>query len=54
MNPTNDYEEIFWRIDLRTQPGWQGGGADKLSRAMTLANSNWAQGMMATYMVSWH
>jgi hypothetical protein len=47
VNPTEDYAEIYWRIDLRTQPGWQGGGADKLSRAMTLANNNWAQGMIA-------
>ncbi len=47
VNPTEDYQEIYWRIDLRTQAGWQGGGADKLSRAMTLANSNWAQGMIA-------
>jgi hypothetical protein len=47
VNPTTDYDEIYWRIDLRTQLGWQGGGADKLTRATTLANSNWAQGMIA-------
>ena len=47
VNPTSDYDEIYWRIDLSTQLGWQGGGADKLSRATTLANSNWAQGMIA-------
>ncbi len=29
------------------QEGWQGGGPDKLSRAMTLASSDWAQGMIA-------
>jgi len=47
VNPNEQYDEIYWRLDLRTQEGWQGGGADKLSRAMTLANSNWAQGMIA-------
>ena len=47
VTPDTMYDEIYWRIDVRTQPGWQGGGADKLSRAMTLANSNWAQGMIA-------
>ncbi len=47
VNPEQDYDEIYWRIDVRMQPGWQGGGPDKLSRAMTLANSDWAQGMIA-------
>ncbi len=47
VNPTKDYREIYWKIDLRMQPGWQGGGGDKLSRATVLANSNWAQGMIA-------
>lgn len=47
VNPQQDYDEIYWRIDLRMQPGWQGGGAEKLSRATTLVNSRWAQGMIA-------
>lgn len=46
-NPTQDYDEIYWRIDVRTQPGWQGGGGNKLSRATAFATSNWAQGMIA-------
>ncbi len=46
-SPDSMYDEIYWRIDIRTQKGWQGGGADKLSRAMTLVNNNWAQGMIA-------
>lgn len=45
--PNVDFDEIYWRLDLRTQAGWQGGGAAKLSRAMTLARSNWSQGMIA-------
>ncbi len=40
VNPTQDYDEIYWRIDVRTQPGWQGGGGNKLARATTLAASN--------------
>ena len=47
INPTQEYEEIYWRIDLRTQPGWQGGGGYKLSRATSMTTSNWAQGMIA-------
>lgn len=44
---TQDFAEIYWRMYVRTQPGWTGGGGYKLSRATTLAASNWAQGMIA-------
>ena len=45
---TINFDEIYWRIDVRTQPGWvDGGTTHKLSRATTFATSNWAQGMMA-------
>ena len=44
--PTVDYREIYWRIDLRNQPGWVGGGGKKLSRATCLTD-NWAQAMIA-------
>ncbi len=44
---TTRYRELYWRFYVRRQPGWTGGGGDKLSRAQTLADSNWAQGMMA-------
>ena len=47
VNPTEEYEEIYWRIDLRTQPGWQGGGGYKLSRATSMTTDKWAQGMIA-------
>ncbi len=46
LNSDIKYDEIYWRIDLRTQPGWQGGGGDKLSRVTTFAKDNWAQGMI--------
>lgn len=46
-NPTESYKEIYWRMDVRSQKGWTGGGPAKLSRALCFANSNWAQGMMA-------
>jgi len=41
------FTEIYWRMDVRHQPGWQGNGPAKLSRALVFANANWAQGMMA-------
>lgn len=45
--PGESFQEIYWRMDVKAQDGWIGGGPAKLSRAMCLANSNWAQGMMA-------
>ncbi|MFN8281362.1 MAG: hypothetical protein U0V49_13865 [Saprospiraceae bacterium] len=46
-SPGLDFDEIYWRMDVKSQPGWTGGGPAKLSRALVLANSNWAEGMMA-------
>jgi hypothetical protein len=44
---TAKYREIYWRMYLRHQAGWTGGGGDKLSRATVFATSNWAQAMIA-------
>ncbi|MDQ3141912.1 MAG: hypothetical protein M3Q56_06655, partial [Bacteroidota bacterium] len=46
-HPTESFTEIYWRMDVMSQAGWTGGGPAKLSRALCLANSNWAEGMMA-------
>ena len=40
---TANYREIYWRIYVKNQVGWTGGGADKLSRATIFAGSNWSQ-----------
>lgn len=42
-----DFQEIYWRIWVRYQPGWIGGGAAKLTRATVIASEGWAQGMIA-------
>lgn len=42
-----NYREIYWRLYLMNEKGWQGGGGDKLVRAQSLANESWAQAMMA-------
>lgn len=43
-----DYREIFWRVYVRHQVGWTGGGGDKLSRATIFASpGSWAQAMIA-------
>lgn len=45
--PGRDFDEIYWRIDVKYEKGWQGGGADKLSRATVIAGKNWQQSMIA-------
>ncbi len=45
--PDSTFTEIYWRMDVRMQEGWQGGGPAKLSRALCMANANWATGAMA-------
>ncbi len=45
--PDSNFREIYWKIDLRHQPGWEGGGGDKLSRATVIASKSWQQGMIA-------
>jgi hypothetical protein len=45
--PDSNFKEIYWRIDIRNQPGWEGGGGDKLSRATVIASKSWQQGMIA-------
>ena len=44
---TTKYREIYWRMYVRTQNGWVGGAHDKLSRALILATSGFAEGMAA-------
>ncbi len=46
-NGTANYRELYWRLYLRHQPGWVGGGAGKLSRATVFGSSDWAQAMIA-------
>jgi hypothetical protein len=45
--PDSSFKEIYWKIDLRHQTGWEGGGGDKLSRATVIASKSWQQGMIA-------
>jgi len=41
------YRDVYWRMYVRTQPGWTGGSAVKLSRAIVFASSNWAEAAIA-------
>lgn len=40
------FNDVYWRVYVRHQPGWTGGGEDKLSRITSLAAPNWSQAMI--------
>ena len=45
---TEDYRELYWRLYVRTQDDWVGGGGYKLSRAFGFHSpDHWGQAMMA-------
>jgi hypothetical protein len=44
---TRDYRAIYWRVWVRLDSAWQGGGGYKLSRATVFADAQWAQAMIA-------
>ena len=41
------FDDVYWRIYVKHQAGWQGGGPDKLSRATSMTSPNWSQAMIS-------
>jgi hypothetical protein len=41
------FTDVYWRIYVKHQSGWTGGGPDKLSRATSLVAPDWRQSMIA-------
>lgn len=41
------FDDIYWRIYLKHQHGWTGGGPAKLSRATSIVSPKWSQAMIA-------
>ncbi len=41
------FDDVYWRIYVKHQVGWQGGGPDKLSRATSMTSPNWTQAMIS-------
>ncbi len=41
------FTDVYWRIYVKHQRGWTGGGPAKLSRATSLVSSDWRQAMIA-------
>ncbi len=44
---TRKYRDVYWRFYFRRDSDWTGGGGYKLTRAMSLASSTWAEAMIA-------
>jgi len=40
------FGDIYWRVYLKHQHGWTGGGPAKLSRATSIVSPRWAQAMI--------
>ena len=41
------FEDVYWRIYVKHEQGWTGGGPAKLSRATSLVPPGWRQAMIA-------
>ncbi|MHB1034726.1 MAG: hypothetical protein ACYC35_09210 [Pirellulales bacterium] len=41
------FDDVYWRIYVKHQEGWTGGGPAKLSRATSIVSSRWNQAMIA-------
>jgi hypothetical protein len=46
IRETDDFREVYYRMYLKMQDGWQGNPA-KLSRATVIAGNDWSQAMIA-------
>lgn len=46
INQDQQYDEIYWRIYVKHEHGWEGSPA-KMSRATSIVSKNWQQGMIA-------
>jgi hypothetical protein len=46
IRPDETFNEIYWRVYVRHEAGWEGNPA-KLARATCLAGKDWSQGMIA-------
>ena len=41
------FDDVYWRVYVKHQHGWTGGGPAKLSRATSIVSSRWNQAMIA-------
>ena len=43
----NKFDTVYWRMYVKHQRGWTGGGPAKMSRVMIMNASNWSQAMIS-------
>ncbi len=48
------FDDVSWRIYVKHQHGWTGGGPAKLSRATSMVSPRWNQAMIAHAWSPWH
>jgi hypothetical protein len=46
VRPGESFSDIYWRVYVKHQPGWTGGGEAKLSRITSIVSPRWAQAMI--------
>lgn len=46
IRPQETFREVYWRVYVRHEPGWEGNPA-KLARATCMAANDWSQGFIA-------
>jgi len=43
LHPERSFDDVYWRIYVKHQRGWQGAGPEKMSRATGIVDRHWAQ-----------
>jgi len=46
VRPGETFTDVYWRVYVKHQRGWTGGGEAKLSRITSIVSPNWAQAMI--------
>lgn len=47
IRPGERFDEVYWRVYVKHQYGWTGGGPAKMSRVTSIVNSTWSQAMIS-------
>jgi len=47
VRKSQSFDDVYWRVYVKHQHGWTGGGPAKLSRATSIVSPNWSQAMIA-------
>jgi hypothetical protein len=45
--PNDDLHEVYWRLRVKTEPGWPSLGPGQLTRTISFAGSDWSEAVVA-------